>query len=108
MNNLCYLKKMRKKVKMKIKKISVKEFGKAMVNSYNNILMRKKKLSRAKAKRLLFVAALDRLENDADYRTVCKCSRIPDEVKTAYKERRQNEVMQEIITEIGGSYVFQL
>ena len=93
---------------MKIRKISVKEFGKAMVNSYNNILMRKKKLSRSKARRLLFVAALDRLENDADYRTVCSCNRISNDDKAAYKERRQNEVMQEIITEIGGSYVFQL
>jgi len=93
---------------MKIKKISIKEFGKAMVNSYNNILMRKRKLSRSKARRLLFVAALDRLENDADYRTVCNCNIISDDDKIAYKERRQNEAMQEIITEIGGSYVFQL
>lgn len=93
---------------MKINKISAKDFGKAMVNSYNNILMRKKRLSRSKARRLLFVAALDRLENDGDYRTVCKSDRISAQDKLAYKERKQNEVMQQIIEEIGGTYVFQL
>ena len=93
---------------MKISKITVEKFGKAMVNSYNSILARKKKLSRSKARRLLFVAALDRLENDGDYRTVCNSHKISEEAKAAYKEQKQNEAMQQIIEEIGGTYVFQL
>ena len=93
---------------MKISKITVEKFGKAMINSYNNILARKKRLSKSKARRLLFVAALDRLENDGDYRTVCNSPKITEEAKVAYKERKQNEVMQQIIEEIGGTYAFQL
>lgn len=93
---------------MKISKITAKLFGKAMVNSYKNIIARKNKLSRSKARRLLFVAALDRLENDGDYRAVCNSPKISEDDKTAYRNRRQNEVMKQIAEEIGGNYVFQL
>lgn len=93
---------------MKISKISAKDFGKAMVKSYNSILMRKNKLSRSKARRLLFVATLDRLENDGDYRTVCNSDKISDIDKAAYKAQKQHEAIQQIIEEIGGNNVFQL
>lgn len=82
------------------KKMTVKEFAKKVTGSFNRLQNSIKKHDREKTSRFLYIAALDRLESDADYRSVQSNPAIPQYKKEQYKARREKEVMMDIEREI--------
>lgn len=82
------------------KNMTVKEFGRRAVESIDRLKNSINKKDKETTERLLYIAALDRLESDADYRSVKNNPDTPAHVKERYARRREKETIMDIEGEV--------